>query len=218
MIAENFVDEMIPDWQMQPEDQHRITLKSSIVYKLPGTRAQFEIAIKTIEARKHEFLRALTQPRDWSSRLAVIDAKKTECERQALSARLGANYVDHFIYDTERAVTLELGQVMRECASKGVRMTPHHISQAIHVRPCRSFRTDAARSRFLAGKTSQWMPTVRLDLKLDLEGQREKVENAVAEIKCAMLFCGPVTSFSEEAALIHKRVDENAEATSAALS
>jgi hypothetical protein len=161
MIVENFVDEIIPDWQMQPEDEHRITLRSSIVYRLPGTKAQFEIAVRTIEARKHEFLRALTQPRDWTTRLAVIDAQTTESERQKLTSRLGSNYVDHFIYDTERAVTLELGQVIRTYITKGVRMSPDHISKAIQVRPCRSFKTDAAKARFLSGKTSQWLPPTR---------------------------------------------------------
>jgi hypothetical protein len=203
MVVRNFVDEIIPDWQLQLEETHRITVRSTIVYRLPVSQVQFNRAATSLEARQAAFADELTHLAERKGKLRVIDHNTTLAARQSLSKKLGESFLDKFIYDTERAIVPELGNAVRRINGRGVKTFPERAGAAISVSPARSFRSTADLARFEQKRGSTWSPTVRLEVIVDLEGPREMVELSVDDIRTAMLFCGPITSFTESAAVPH---------------
>jgi hypothetical protein len=197
MIAHNFVDEIIPDWQLQLDETHRITIRSTIVYLVPVSQAQFTKALASLEARQTAFSAELTQLAARKGTLRVIDSETAIAARQSLSKKHGENFLDKFIYDTERAIVPEIGAAVRRINNRGVKTSPDRAGAAVSIAPARSFRSAADLARFEQKRGSTWSPTVRLEMIISLEGPREQVELSVDDIRAAMLFCGPVTSFTE---------------------
>jgi len=204
MIAPNFVDEIIPDWQLQLDETHRITVRSTIIYQVPIRQTQFNRAVAALEARQTVFADELTRLATRKGILRVIDQDTTLSARRSLSKKHGENFVDKFIYDTERAIVSELGVAVKRINDRGVKTWPKRAGDAISISPARSFRTNADLTRFEKKKGNTWSPTVRLEVSIDLEGPREQVELSVQDIRSAMLFCGPITSFTENAAMPHQ--------------
>lgn len=200
MIAQNFVDEIIPDWQLQLDEKHRISVRSTIVYRIPMTQTQFNRAVVKLEARQAAFAGELTRLAGLKGRFRVIDQETTLAARQSLSKKHGENFLDKFIYDTERAIVSELGKAVRRINDRGVKTSPDRAGAAISITPARSFTSHADLARYEQKKGNTWSPTVRLEVTIDMEGPREQVELSVQDVKAAMLFCGPVTSFIEDAA------------------
>lgn len=203
MIAQNFIDEIIPDWQLQLDETHRITIRSTIIYRVPVSQAQFNKALASLEARQTAYAEELTQLAGRKGKLRVIDHDTTLAARQSLSRKHGENFLDKFIYDTERAIVPELGAAVGRINDRGVRTSPERAGAAISISPARSFRSAADLARFEKKRGSTWSPTVRLEVIISLEGPREQVELSVEDVRTAMLFCGPVTTFTEIAGVPH---------------
>ena len=201
MIAHNFVDEIIPDWQLQLDETHRITIRSTIVYLVPVSQAQFNKALAALDARQSAFSAELKQLSSRKGPLRIIDNDTTIAARRSLSHKHGDNFLDKFIYDTERAIVPEIGAAIRRINSRGVRTSPDRAGAAVSIVPARSFRSAVDLSKFEQKRGSTWSPTVRLEMLLSLEGPREQVELSVDDVRTAMLFCGPVTSFTELAGI-----------------
>ncbi len=197
MIAQNFVDEIIPDWQLQLDETHRITIRSTIVYLVPVSQAQFTKALASLGGRQAAFSKELSLLSERKGALRVIDNDTTIAARQSLSKKHGENFLDKFIYDTERAIVPEIGAAIRRINGRGVRTSPDRADAAVSIAPARSFRSAADLAKFEQKRGSTWSPTVRLELLLSLEGPREQVELSVDDVRTAMLFCGPLTSFIE---------------------
>lgn len=199
MIAQNFVDDVIPDWQLSLDETHRITIRSTIVYRLPMSQAQFNKAVVKLEGRQTAFAKEVTKLATLRGKFRVVDQETALAARQSLSRKHGENFLDKFIYDTERAIVSELGVAVQHINDKGVKTFPKRAGAAISIAPARSFLTPTDLARYEQKRGNTWSPTVRLVVDVDLEGPREQVELSVQDIKAAMLFCGPVTSFTESA-------------------
>jgi hypothetical protein len=201
MIAGNFIDEVVPDWQMKADDAHRVTVQSTIVYRLPGTQRQFEKAVSSLDARQQTFAKAVDKISERRGIFRVIDSNSTSAARTTLSKKHGESFLDKFIYDTEKAIIPEIGNAFRRVHEKGVKTYPKHVSDAVSILPARSFTNHFDLSRFDEKRGNTWVPTVRLTLCVTLEGHRDQVEAAIHELKAGMLFCGPLTTFTEAAAV-----------------
>ncbi len=201
MIAANFVDGFIPDWQMPEDGRHSVTAEVGIVYTPDIQRSVFERSCGQLERRRMEYLVEVTKAKPSENALCAIDNKAVYKARDTISRDMSTSYLDDFMFDTEKAATAELGKVMDRAKRNGLTVVPGYAREAVCVEPGRSFSSNVARLAFEQGAKVKWTPTVRLSVKVNFEGKREAVEEAVNDLRAAMLFCGPVTRFSEQAAV-----------------
>jgi hypothetical protein len=199
MIAANFVDGFIPDWQLPDDGRHSITAEVGIVYKPDIQRHVFERSCGQLEGRRQAYLAQLNKNRRPDRPLYAIDQKTVTRAREAIGRDTNTDYLDRFMFDTEKAATAEVGKVMDRAKRAGLSVVPAHARDAVDVLPGRSFSSNDARLAFEAGAKIKWTPTVRLSVRVNFEGNRDAVETAVSDLRSAMLFCGPVTTFNEHA-------------------
>jgi hypothetical protein len=201
MIVANFVDGFVPDWQLAGDGRHSITAEVGIVYTPDIQRHVFERSCGQLDSRRQAYLIQLNKNRRSERPLYVIDQKTVAKARQAISKDTNTDYLDRFMFDTEKAATAEVGKVMDRAKRAGLSVVPAHARDAVKVEPARSFSSNDARLAFEAGAKIKWTPTVRLNVRVNFDGNRDAVETAVSDLRAAMLFCGPVTTFSEHADL-----------------
>lgn len=199
MIIDNFVDDAIPDWQMKPKDMHRVRITSTVIYRLPLSPSEFERQVKALPRRRKAFQDAIEANIVGQNKPHLVTSASIEDARNSTNERMGKNYVDQFIYDTERSVIGELNMVVRKCRESDISVFPSHASDAITAAPARSFSTVDDQSAYTPKQANKkWVPTIRLTAVIEVEGQRECVESVVSEFRNAMQFCGPVTTFNEQ--------------------
>lgn len=205
MIAASFVDEFIPDWQMPDDGHHSVTAEVEIVYAPEMSCALFDRSCKELDKRRDAYIKRLRTNRKPNQRLHLIDATSIAAAREACGTSTGRDYLDQFMFDTEKSATFALGEVIQRAKRSQLSVTPQHARQAVSVIPGRSFTSTDALSAHQQGRRTKWRPTVRLNIRINFEGKREAVEAAIADFKAAMLFCGPVTGFRETAVSPQRR-------------
>jgi hypothetical protein len=197
MIPESFVDEFVPDWQMPDEGRHAVSTDVGIVYTPQISRPVFDKACGQLEKRHNAYRAQLQKNRKPGQNLYAIDSETVAVAREAVNRSTEAAYLDQFMFDTEKAATFELGGVITRAKRNGVSVTPANAYEAVSVIPGRSFASTDAKLTHERGGKIKWTPTVRLHVQINFEGKRDAVEIAVNDLRSAMLFCGPVTSFRE---------------------
>lgn len=193
MNVKNFVDDTIPDWQMPDDGHHSVTIDAKIIYAPEMGRAAFDRSCRRFFSRRRSFVARLAKMRPKGATLYAIDEQAISAARDAG----GEDYLDQFMFDTEKSATSEVGQVLSRAKRNGLLCFPENAREAVDVIPGRSFASDELRTVYQRGGRVRWTPSVRLSVSITFEGPRGVVEAAVGDLKAAMLFCGPVTSFTE---------------------
>lgn len=199
MTPDNFIDAHIPNWQLSMADKHCIQIDASIVYRLDLTRKDFETSARSLARRQKALLNTLKRNGTRKRHLTLIDTQAITDARSSVTSSLGENYLEHFISDTSELAFGELKEVLQLARHLNVIVTPHEAGKIISIRPGRSFNSQTALNAHCERKGQDWIPVVRLQWELVLEGTRSNVETTAAKARNAMLTCGPLANFTETA-------------------
>lgn len=195
-MINKYVDGAVPHWMTGYDDDHGIDLVAIVVFVPDGmTPRSFEASCRTMERRRESTAKATVElARGSDPRFRLIDATTVAAARNRTSAEMGDDYLDRFMQDTLEVAMSEVGNAVWRAREEGVSVTPNRYGAGIQVEAAKSYasKTD------LRSRSSRWNPSVRLTVKLSLDGPCAAVEKHAVEIRRAVSACGPLTTYLEK--------------------
>ena len=196
----NFVDGDVPRWDAGEDDLLGVDVVGAVVYHPDISGRSFERSVLKLseraEARARNVLNAARPARNG---LRVIDAETIAEADKTCEHVHGYDYLDHFMADTRELASVEIGAAAGRARHPGVKVSPERTSDGISIRPARSFATLDQLMRWEKGAKAVWRPSVRLEIRISLDGPLYLLEEACEDIRRSLSRCGPVCFFEEHA-------------------
>jgi hypothetical protein len=198
----NYVDGDVPKWDSGDDDPLGVDVAALVVFHPDIKPRSFERSVMFLEDRcRTRVEMTIRHARPTNSHLKVIDAQ-TIAEASSSCAQIhGYDYLDQFVNDTLEVALEEVGLAVARARSQGVSVRPDYYANGITVMPARSFQDKQSLETWEAGGKANWIPSVRLQVELQLDGPFSLVEAACEDIRRAVAACGPLTFFEEHARL-----------------
>jgi len=198
MEAQCYVDGDLADWDTDDDDLAGCDVTALVVYLPKMKRREFETWSDWLEYRAEARVTALlAAAAGRGGRLGVVDRDAEEVAEQAVAARFGENFLEEFMNDTAKVALESVGAAFDRTASRGVAVSPGTAREAITIIPAKSFRNEKALRGYLQEGKSNWRPSVRLSLRVSLDGRQEAVEWAAWDLRKSLSECGTITDWKQ---------------------
>jgi hypothetical protein len=194
MVAGEYLDGEIADWNAVGDDRCLCDVEATIVYRLAMTTKAFEAALSRLPRRRSaraEFVQRRLAGQ--SGRFGVIDANATFEANDEFEEMFGREPLDAFLNDTEEVVHRCLGSFFDEAVALKAITSPMTAGAAFNATPARSFTTAEAMLQYRKGRLSGWTPSVRTEISFVLGGSISTVTSAMASFTAVMAECGLMT-------------------------
>jgi hypothetical protein len=194
MLAGQYLDGNVADWNAQPDDRCLCDVEATIIYRLSMETRAFETGLSRLGRRRvarAEFVaRKLC---GGTGRLGVIDADATFAANDEFEEMFGREPLDAFLNDTEEVVHRCLGSFFDDAVACNAVTSPMSAGAAFKAMPARSFTTAEAMLQYSKGRLSGWTPSVRTEISFVLGGSVTAINLAMACFAPAMAECGILT-------------------------
>jgi hypothetical protein len=189
------VDGDIPLWS--EEGRIGCDIEALLVIAADVQRCRFDRSERDRGGRKRARDVLLSGQAGSRSHLRLVDRAVDVAVREALEDGLGKDEFADFAAATEASVAAHLGGALRGAEGFGVTVTPTHHPDAFELAASRSFRTRAGLEAHERGNRIRWTPTMRVTVRVALDGPRNAVQWSAGEVRSALWECGPVVEIHE---------------------
>lgn len=205
MLAVDYIDGNIADWNTTRDDRCLCDVDATIVYRLAMRQSDFEAGLARLDRRrvaraefvKRKHVGMRLQGGVDGSGLSVVDASVAFAIDDEFEEVFGREPLEAFINDTEEVVHRCLGHFFRSVVDLGAMTSPMNAGGAFRILPGRSFQSSASLMAHRSGKRAKWIPSVRTEVSFVVAGDVGVISAAMAEFVPAMAECGVVTRFEQ---------------------
>lgn len=205
MLAVDFLDGNVADWNSSRDDRCLCDVEAVIVYRLAMSRSEFEAGLARLDRRRSaraEYVRrrlvgSRLRGGVKDSGLGVVDAESAFEINDEFEEMFGREPLEAFVVDTEEVVHRCLGDFYRGVARMGATLSPMNAGRAFRILPGRSFQSAASMMAHQKGKKTKWIPSVRTEVKFVVAGDVGVIASAMAGFVSAMAECGVVTRLEQ---------------------
>jgi hypothetical protein len=200
MIAGEYIDGNVADWNSESDDRCLCDVDATIVYRLSMKQRAFDEGLRRLERRREvraEFVaRRLASKRlSGDTGLGIVDSETAFRLNDEFEDIFGREPLESFVCDTEEVVHRSLGAFFRDVSRNGAMTSPVNVGAAFRIVPARSFDTAKALSAWHAGKRAKWLPSVRTEIAFVIAGELSAVAASLSGFLPHMAECGVVTRF-----------------------
>lgn len=199
MEPQGYVDGAVADWQMEEDDRVGCDLAGLVVY-IPASmqKKHFERSCDWLEQREEALRDALLDTVKLAKGgLGVIDQETADKAWSRVNELMGDDTLHLFIKDTRTVAHLKVGAALKMAAMAGIDVTPGTADGAVDVVPAMSFMSERAMAHYLREGRGGWKPSVRLSVRVSMEGPYGPVTAAAAALLAATAECGPVLAWRQ---------------------
>ena len=198
MLAGQYLDGNIADWNAALDDRCLCDVEATIVYRLSMATKAFETGLSRLGRRRSARAEFVARKlRGSSGRLGVIDADATFVANDEFEEMFGREPLDAFINDTEEVVHRCLGAYFDDVVACNAVTSPMSAGAAFRTGPARSFTTAKEMQQYRDGRLSGWTPSVRTEITFVLGGSVSAVSEAMTYFAPAMAECGVMTRLEQ---------------------
>jgi hypothetical protein len=198
MLAGQFLDGNIADWNASLDERCLCDIEATIVYRLSISTKAFETGLSRLSRRRaarSEFVSRKLVTDD--GRFGVIDADIAFAANDEFEELFGREPLEAFINDTEEVVHRCLGAFFDQAVACNAVISPLSAGAAFTTGPARSFTTAKEMGRYSEGRLSGWTPSVRTEIKFVLAGAHSAITAALRCFGPSMTDCGVVTRLEQ---------------------
>lgn len=194
MVAGQYLDGNIADWNASLDDRCLCDVEATIVYRLSMPTKAFETGLSRLGRRRAARAEFVSRKLGGvGGRLGVIDADATFEANDEFEEMFGREPLEAFINDTEEVVHRCLGSFFDQAVALNAVTSPMAAGAAFTIGPARSFTTAKEMRQYVDGRLSGWTPSVRTEIKFVIAGAYSAITAAMACFGPAMADCGVMT-------------------------
>lgn len=194
MLAGDFLDGNVADWNIDKDDRCLCDVEATIVYRLSMRPIDFERGLERLDRRRSARAEFVRRKLYGSGRgLGVIDANAMFEANDAFEDLFGREPLDAFLNDADEVVHRCLGAFFAEAIACGAMTSPVTAGAAFKTVPARSFDTAKAMVAHQRGQRAKWTPSVRTEITFILAGSVASISSALSSFSGMMSECGVVT-------------------------